>query len=82
MYKAFVRDCEPSGLGQEFAVDRELKNADPDEYDALLLPGGQINPDSLRMDEQAVAFVRAFVESGKPISAIRHGLHSSAGRAH
>jgi hypothetical protein len=49
--------------GQEFAVDRELRNADPDDYDALLLPGGQMNPDSLRMDQQAVAFVTFVVAS-------------------
>jgi hypothetical protein len=49
--------------GQEFAVNRELRNADPDDYDALLLPGGQMNPDSLRMDQQAVAFVTFVVAS-------------------
>jgi protease I len=43
------------------------------EYDALLLPGGAVNPDALRMNEQAMAFVRAFYDQGKPIAAICHG---------
>jgi protease I len=64
-----VKGWKYADWGQEFAVDRELRKADPDEYDALLLPGGQMSPDSLRMDQQAVAFV----ESGKPIAAICHG---------
>jgi protease I len=45
----------------------------PDDYDALLLPGGTVNPDQLRIDPDAVAFVRAFAETGKPIAAICHG---------
>jgi protease I len=68
-----VKGWKHTDWGQEFAVDQELKKADPDDYDALLLPGGQMNPDTLRMDQQVVAFVRAFVESGKPIAAICHG---------
>lgn len=68
-----VKGWKYTDWGEEFPVDRELKSANPDEYDALLLPGGQMNPDSLRMDEQAVAFVRKFVETGKPIAAICHG---------
>ena len=43
------------------------------DYDALLLPGGTVNPDQLRVDEDAVSFVRDFVESGKPVAAICHG---------
>ena len=43
------------------------------DYDALVLPGGTVNPDKLRLDEDAVAFVRDFVESGKPVAAICHG---------
>jgi protease I len=68
-----VKGWKYTDWGDEFKVDREVKNARPDDYDALLLPGGQMNPDSLRMDKQAVEFVRAFVESGKPIAAICHG---------
>ncbi|AGU52256.1 putative intracellular protease, PfpI family [Variovorax paradoxus B4] len=56
-----------------FEVDVPLKNANADDFDALLLPGGVANPDALRINQKAVAFVRAFVESGKPIAAICHG---------
>ena len=59
--------------GDRFPVDRTVAEADPDEYDALVLPGGVANPDMLRTDEQAVAFVRAFFEAGKPVAAICHG---------
>jgi protease I len=54
-------------------VDRLVADASPGDYDALLLPGGTVNPDKLRMDEGAVRFVKAFVESGKPVAAICHG---------
>ena len=54
-------------------VEDAVKDADASDYDALLLPGGVANPDSLRADEDAVAFVRAFVEQAKPIGAICHG---------
>ena len=53
-------------------VDVTVSAADPDDYDALVLPGGVANPDALRMDTDAVDFVRAFVESGKPVAAICH----------
>ena len=55
-------------------VDQHLDTADADEYDALLLPGGVLNPDKLRINPRAVQFVKAFVDSGKPIAAICHGL--------
>ena len=54
-------------------VDTAVKDADASDYDALLLPGGVANPDFLRMDEDAVAFVRSFVEQAKPIGSICHG---------
>jgi protease I len=54
-------------------VDRELSQSRPEEYDALVLPGGVINPDQLRLVPQAIEFVRAFVQSDKPIAAICHG---------
>jgi protease I len=63
-------DLEDAGT---FAVDRLVGDVTPDEYDALLLPGGTVNPDKLRMDATAVGFVRTFVESGKPVAAICHG---------
>jgi protease I len=57
----------------KFAVDVALKQAKPEEFDALLLPGGVMNPDTLRIDEDAVRFIKHFVDSGKPIAAICHG---------
>ncbi len=54
------------------AVDRPVAEASVDEYDALVLPGGVANPDALRMDDDAVRFVRDFVASGKPVAAICH----------
>jgi protease I len=59
--------------GQEIPVDVNLKSADPNNYDALLLPGGVMNPDHLRMEPAAVKFVRAFFEGHKPVAAICHG---------
>jgi protease I len=53
-------------------VDLTVSDAELDDYDALVLPGGVANPDALRTDEAAVAFIRAFVESGKPVAAICH----------
>ena len=57
----------------EVTVDRRLDEVRADEYDGLLLPGGVMNPDRLRMNETAVRLVKAFVDSGKPIAAICHG---------
>jgi len=59
--------------GQTFRVDRQVADATPDEFDGLVLPGGVANPDQLRMDRDAVDFVRSFVESGKPVAVICHG---------
>jgi protease I len=56
-----------------FPVDRLITDASVDDYQALLLPGGTVNPDQLRMNRDAVAFVKAFADSGKPIAAICHG---------
>ena len=53
-------------------VDRTVEEVSADDYDALMLPGGVGNPDQLRMDEDAVAFVRAFFDAGKPVAAICH----------
>lgn len=57
----------------EFSVDLNLNNANPNYYDALHLPGGVINPDKLRGHEAAIAFIKAFVDAKKPIAAICHG---------
>ncbi|SIN41610.1 type 1 glutamine amidotransferase domain-containing protein [Micromonospora cremea] len=56
-----------------FPVDRTVDQADPGDYDALVLPGGTVNPDRLRMNPGAMAFVRAFFEQSKPVAAICHG---------
>jgi protease I len=59
--------------GDTFTVDRTVAEADPTDYDGLVLPGGVSNPDVLRTDETAVTFVREFFEQGKPVGAICHG---------
>jgi protease I len=59
--------------GQEVAVDEGLDQVDPEDYDALLLPGGVMNPDTLRTQPKAVAFVKAFFDADKPVAAICHG---------
>ncbi len=72
--------------GDEVPVDVPLNSAKAQEYDALLLPGGVMNPDHLRMDPQAVEFVKQFADSGKPIAAICHGpwtlIEAGAVRSH
>ncbi len=59
--------------GESVRVDKTLDQAKPEEFDALVLPGGVMNPDNLRVDVKAVDFVRKFVASGKPVAAICHG---------
>ena len=56
-----------------FKVDRTVEEASADDYDALVIPGGVGNPDTLRMDENAVEFTRQFFEQGKPVGVICHG---------
>jgi protease I len=68
-----IRGWKHKEWGDEVKVDRALGEARPDEYDGLLLPGGVMNPDRLRMNPEAVQFVRAFFDQGKPIAAICHG---------
>jgi protease I len=69
--------------GDEIKVDLPLPKADAEHFDALLLPGGVINPDKLRMIPEAVAFVKSFFDAGKPVAAICHGPWSviEAGQA-
>ena len=59
--------------GDTFPVDMPLDSARPDDFDALLLPGGVINPDKLRTLPEAVAFAKAFFDAGKPVASICHG---------
>ncbi len=68
-----VKGWQHDHWGDEFAVDQMITNANVQDYDALLLPGGVMNPDKLRMNPAAVAFVRSFFEAGKPVAAICHG---------
>jgi protease I len=68
-----VKGWEKDHWGDEFDVDVPLEQARAADYDALVLPGGQMNPDNLRVQEKAVSFTRAFVEAGKPVAAICHG---------
>lgn len=59
--------------GSTYSVDAALDRADPDSYDALVLPGGVANPDELRTDERAVRFVQEIFSAGKPVGVICHG---------
>jgi protease I len=68
-----IKGWQHDHWGDEVAVDREIANARPDDYDALVLPGGVMNPDHLRMDPHVQKFVRAFFDAGKPVAAICHG---------
>ena len=68
-----VRAWKHTEWGEEVKVDRPLEQARPDEYDALLLPGGVMNPDHLRTNAKAVQFVKKFFDHGKPIAVICHG---------
>jgi protease I len=68
-----VRGWNHTQWGDDVPVDRPLEQARPDDYEALLLPGGVMNPDRLRMNTRAVQFVKAFVDAGKPVAAICHG---------
>ena len=68
-----VKGWNHSEWGNKFPVDAALKNARADEYDALLLPGGVMNPDHLRRDPAVQRFVKSFFDNGKPVAAICHG---------
>ena len=68
-----VRGWNFTEWGDELPVDVPLDGAKPDDFDALLLPGGVLNPDALRMQPKAVAFVKAFFDAGKPVASICHG---------
>ena len=68
-----IRSWDKTDWGDSIAVDRKVTDARADDYDAIVIPGGQINPDLLRINDDAVAFVKAFVTSGKPVAAVCHG---------
>ena len=67
-----VKAWNSTDWGEKYTVDMTLDDARPDQFDALLLPGGVMNPDKLRMNEKAVAFVKSFFDNGKPVAAICH----------
>ncbi|HEY0653169.1 MAG TPA: type 1 glutamine amidotransferase domain-containing protein [Chryseosolibacter sp.] len=68
-----VKAWNETEWGIRVRVDKQLSEANPEEYDGLMLPGGVLNPDKLRINKEAVEFVRHFLEAGKPIAAICHG---------
>jgi protease I len=68
-----IRGWKFTDWGDEIPVGVTLDRARPDDFDALLLPGGVINPDALRVQPKAVAFAKAFFDAGKPVAAICHG---------
>ena len=68
-----IKGWKVSNWGDAVKVDRPLDQAEAEDYQALLLPGGVMNPDKLRLKAEAISFVRAFGDAGKPIAAICHG---------
>jgi protease I len=68
-----VRGWNFTDWGRTLPVDLKLDQARPEDFDALLLPGGVMNPDKLRTEPKAVTFVKAFFDAGKPVAAICHG---------
>jgi protease I len=81
-----VRGWKSKQWGDELTVEQSLDSADPGDYDALVLPGGVINADALRMLPKAVAFVKAFIDARKPVGVICHGswimIEAGGVRAH
>jgi protease I len=68
--QAMNSDIEPADT---FAVDKKIADASPDDYDGLILPGGTVNADRLRMDENVVTFLQKFFADAKPVGVICHG---------
>jgi protease I len=73
IHEGKIKGWNKTDWGSTVKVDRLVADAKPAEYDALVLPGGLMNPDNLRMNKPAVSFVREFAQSGKPVAAICHG---------
>jgi protease I len=71
--KEKIRSWTEKNWGREFDVDKSIDDVDAKDYDALVLPGGVLNPDQLRTNEKVVGFVAGFFDDGKPIAAICHG---------
>jgi protease I len=81
-----IRGWNHKEWGEEVDVDETLDSVDAQDYDALLLPGGVMNPDTLRTQPAAVAFVKAFFDANKPVAAICHGpwtiIEAQAAKGH
>lgn len=71
--KNTIKAWDKTDWGIEVNVDKKLSDSNPDDYDALVLPGGVLNPDKLRQNKDAIAFASAFLDEGKPVAAICHG---------
>ena len=71
--KGKIQGMNHAEKGDQISVDADLDSVRPEDFDALVLPGGVANPDYLRVDPQAVSFVKHFGQAGKPIAAICHG---------
>jgi protease I len=68
-----LRAWDEKDWGITISVDKKLDEANPDDYDGLMLPGGVLNPDKLRMNQKAIDFIGHFLEAGKPLGVICHG---------
>jgi len=68
-----VVSWDKKNWGKDFSVDKQIRDASVEDYDAVLIPGGVINPDSLRRSNEAVQFISSFFEQGKPVASICHG---------
>jgi protease I len=68
-----IRSWKDGDWGQPVDVDNLLSEVDPADYDCLLIPGGVLNPDKMRVEKDAVQFVKHFLDTGKPVAAICHG---------
>jgi protease I len=73
IHEGKIKGWNKTDWGSTVKVDRLVTDANAADYDALVLPGGVMNPDHLRMNKPAVSFVREFAQSGKPVAAICHG---------
>src|ERR1051325_738678 len=68
-----IQGMNHADKGDKFDVDLTVDSARPEDFDALMIPGGLMNPDALRSDEDALEFARHFFQAGKPVAAICHG---------
>ncbi len=68
-----IKGWKDGNWTSEVAIDKKLSEANPEDYHALVIPGGVINPDKLRTDKDAIAFIKSFFEEGKPVASICHG---------